>query len=616
MRFRKDVQGLRAVAVIPVLLFHFGVSQVPGGFTGVDIFFCISGYVIAGSIAEDIRAARFSIADFYFKRIRRIFPALGATMLLTSIAAAIILLPDDLVSYWESLLATASFWSNIHFWHASGYFQAAAQLQPLLHTWSLSIEEQFYVFAPVGFWLIHRYGRARWLPFLAPVALLSLAASIASVFVAPTAGFFLLTSRAWELLIGAMLALHQNHGPDRRGTRELVALAGVALIAMGLFWLHESDPFPGWNALFPCVGTALVILAGRGTERMPLVNRALSIGPMLWIGNISYSLYLVHWPIAALVRYATLKPPTPWSAAAMFALSVGLATLSYRYVEQPFRHIDRRHRTRILGIGAAMIGAVVGVAALGEWSDGFPGRYPGYKHQEVAGKDDWGGAACFAVDPTHQLPWQASACTRIRGRRGRILLWGDSFAAQYVSGIMRDARRIDADVLQYTFAGCPPILAYTSLARVGCGLSNRAVPALIRRERIDTVVLSARWSETPRRTLLQLHDTVARLRGMGLRVIVFGQSPQFIADVQQIDFVSGQYARGGTVAWPVTFSDELNATVQEQARGAQFVNPIDYLCVAGRCPYRVGRTYLYSDYGHLSRSGSTLAVRKFFPAGR
>lgn len=207
MKHRSDIDGLRAVAVLPVVLFHYGADVFRGGFTGVDIFFTISGFVIARSILSDIRAGSFSVANFYFKRIRRILPAFAALIIATTIAAIIVLLPTDLIDYGTSLAYSSTFLSNVYFWKTSGYFAAPAQTKPLLHTWSLSVEEQYYLFAPICFWGIYRWGRARWLAFLAPLAILSLAVSIASVFTAPTAGYFLIPTRVWELLLGAIVAL-------------------------------------------------------------------------------------------------------------------------------------------------------------------------------------------------------------------------------------------------------------------------------------------------------------------------------------------------------------------------------------------------------------------------
>ncbi len=617
MRYRSDVDGLRAVAVLPVLIYHLIPSWAPGGFTGVDIFFVISGFVIAGSIRDDLDGGRFSVKYFYFKRIKRILPALLATVVATTVASLIILLPGDLVRYGASLAATAAFVSNIFFWQTSGYFEAAAQTQPLLHTWSLAVEEQYYLIAPVAFSWISRWGGRRWLLFLGPILLLSFAVSVAAVFVGPTAGYFLLPSRLWELLMGALLALSGGRRTMPRWLREAMALLGFALIGWGIAVLREGDAFPGWNALYPCLGAALIIRAGAspGAALAPLVNRILSAGPIVWIGRISYSMYLVHWPIAALHKYVTLREPTLAEAGVMLAACLALAWVSWRFIEQPFRRIGRDRLPLVLSaqVLSICVGVAAGFAIIA--ARGLPSRFPGFVERRIPGVEQWGGAACFNEKPTQIGAWSLPACTRIHGHNGRILVWGDSFAAQYMPGILLDRSRIDADVIQYTFAGCPPILAYYSYARVGCAPFNRRALDIVRQDKIDTVVLAARWTDTPRQDIDKLGQTIGALRQLGVRVFVIGQSPMFVADVQHIDFLSGLAGDPGVVEWPVAFDTKLNDELAARSAGATFINPISYLCSGSHCPYREGATFFYADYGHFSAEGSLRATAAYFPAG-
>jgi peptidoglycan/LPS O-acetylase OafA/YrhL len=616
-RYRPDVEGLRAVAVLPVLLYHFAPGWAPGGFTGVDIFFVISGFVIAGSIRDDIAEDRFSIIYFYFKRIKRILPALFVTVVATTVAAMIVLLPNDLSAYGGSLAATAAFVSNIFFWKTSGYFEAAAQTQPLLHTWSLAVEEQYYLIAPLAFSLIARWGARRWLLYLGPVLLLSLGVSIAAVFVGPTAGYFLLPSRLWELLIGALLALSGGQRAAPHWLGDAASSLGFGMIVWGIVALREGDAFPGWNALYPCLGAALIIRGGAtGEGRVPpLVNRILSIGPIVWIGRISYSLYLVHWPIAALYKYVTLREPTPIGVAFMLSLCVALAWLSWRYVEQPIRRIGRERLPVVLAAQALSICLGVGVGLAIIAARGLPARYPEYTERRIPGVEHWGGAACFNQDPTRAGSWSLDACTRIHGKNGRILVWGDSFAAQYMPGILLDSPRLNADVIQYTFAGCPPILTYFSYARVGCAPFNRRALDIIREDKVDTIVLAAKWTDVPRHDLDQLAQTIAVLRRQGVRVFVIGQSPIFLVDVQHIDFLSGLARTPGVASWPVAFDRNLNLDLRARSVGATFVDPMSYLCSGVSCPYRDGRTFYYADYGHFSTAGSLRATAAYFPAG-
>ncbi|RVB98134.1 acyltransferase, partial [Mesorhizobium sp. M7A.F.Ca.CA.002.15.2.1] len=339
MNYRRDIDGLRAVAVLPVVLFHFGVSAIPGGFTGVDIFFVISGYLISCSLPDDLERGQFSIGRFYWRRARRILPALTFVILLSSIAAWFILLPSDLHEFSLSVIAAATFWSNIYFWRTMNYFSIDAELRPLLHTWSLSVEEQYYIFAPILLYLIHRYVSKRWLTVLLPMAVGSFALAVIATSLAPTAGFYLLPTRIWELALGAMLMLRKPPVLAGRLAVELIGLAGFALIAFGFVMISDSDPFPGYNALFPCIGTALLIYAGQDNadRPAPVATRVLRLAPLVWVGLISYSLYLVHWPINSFVHYLSLKTVGVPTIVAMTVASFALAAFSWKYVEQPFR---------------------------------------------------------------------------------------------------------------------------------------------------------------------------------------------------------------------------------------------------------------------------------------
>jgi len=537
-------------------------------------------------------------------------------ILVTSVFACLLLLPQDLLDYTRSLTASSAFISNIYFWKESGYFSAEAHTKPLLHTWSLSVEEQFYIFAPLLVHFIYRFGRQRRALILLPFLISSFALSVIAVFIAPTAGFYLLPTRAWELFLGVFVALANWQGPRARASRELMAAVGGLFILVGMLTLSEGDPFPGWSALWPCLGTALVIQAGNNASAKtaaPLINRMLSIRLFVWVGLISYSLYLVHWPIAAFARYELLREPDLFESGVMIALSFALAAASWRFVEQPFRKMSAARTRKVLAAGAATVFAGVFLGVAGTALRGIPARFPDFEEQQITGSEDWGGDHCFNQKATQPIDWDSRSCTRVHGAHGRILVWGDSFAAQYMPGILRNQENIGADVLQYTFAGCPPILAYYSYARVGCSVSNRRVLSVIREENIDTVVLVGRWTDVPNHTLNTLPDTISELNKLGVRVYVFGQSPQFAIDVQRIDFISGARMRPGTYSWTVFFDRDYNDKLRRLAGKAIFVDPMEYLCRGVSCPYRKDADYYYADYGHFSTVGSTRAVVAYFP---
>jgi peptidoglycan/LPS O-acetylase OafA/YrhL len=614
--YRGDIEGLRALAVLPVVLFHFGFKSMSGGFTGVDMFFVISGFVITSGLVRDISMGQFSLSSFYMRRFNRIAPAMIATCSITMAVAWAVMLPPDFQAFGRSLVAALFSLSNFYFWKTSGYFAPESQTQPLLHFWSLAVEEQFYLLMPLAMVLVGRWLGQRWLLAIVPVLVGSLAIGVAAVYLAPTAGFYLLPARAWELMIGSLVAvfvLRQKDSAVSPLLRTIAGVAGLVLIAAALFLLEESDPFPGWNALLPCVGTALVIWSGSAGNGAPAkISALLCWAPLRFIGAISYSLYLVHWPIAAFANYLLVRAPTTTESCGMMLLSLVLAILLWKYVEQVFRHgntPDGRIGMVISALGAPLlIAAGSSVAA----NAGVPSRFPEYAAHSIAAQDEWGGERCFNETLSSPINWDVAACTRTHGTRHRILLWGDSFAAHYVPGLLRSAKALNSDLLEYTFAGCPPILAFNSLSRVGCAPSNAAVPALVKREKVDLVVISARWSEVPRRTLLSLHETVERLQRQGVKVVVIGQSPEFAADVQRIDYLSGQ-SKAAIGRWQVSFDPKLNALLAAEAGTAEFIDPMARLCDGANCTYREGATWLFGDYGHYSAAGSLRAVQQYFP---
>jgi len=389
--------------------------------------------------------------------------------------------------------------------------------------------------------------------------------------------------------------------------REAASVAGLALMAAALVMLRADSVFPAWNAIAPCLGAGLILWAGCGAGPVPSVNAALGWAPLQFFGAISYALYLVHWPVAAFFHYGLLRDPAGLEPWVMLAFSVALAYGLWAWVEQPFLKPRPRWRGGTRGALLGGFGAMLAAGAALVWAQGVPARFPDYSDPDISAQNQWGGPHCFNENLSKPVNWDRAACTRTHGKKHRILLWGDSFAAHYAPGLMQNSAALDSDVLQVTFAGCPPILAFSSLSRLGCTPSNAAVPALVARERADMVVLSARWTDVPRRTLLRLHETVQALQKQGVRVVVIGQSPLFLADVRRLDYNSGQSkAAEGRLA--ISFDPAINRLLAKEAGSAQFIDPLPKLCAGNACPYRQGRSWLYADYGHFSAEGSRLAV--------
>ncbi len=438
--YRADIDGLRAVAVVPVLLFHAGFPAFGGGFVGVDVFFVISGYLITAHILGDSDAGRFSVLDFYARRIRRIFPALFAMLLGTAAVGLLVLLPGDLVDLGREMSAATALASNVLYWREAGYFEAAAGQKLLLHTWSLAVEEQFYLALPIALLLLHRAGGTRLRDYTAAACLLSFLLAVWGVQHAPSAAFYSAPARAWELLLGSLLAMGVVPPPGRQGVRDALSMEGLGLIAVGVFAYSAGTPFPGAAALPPCVGAALVIHAGVGGRS--LAGRVLSARPIVFTGLISYSLYLWHWPLLVFARSLAGRGLTWAETLAVLALSVAVAAASWRWIERPFR--GRRpllSRAPLFAAAGLAIGTVVALGSGLHFARGLPDRLPPEAARLAEGAADRAQGRGRSVGRIPEATRHDDPCRL--GSRGQqaaasFLLWGDSHAGA-LAGAVGDA---------------------------------------------------------------------------------------------------------------------------------------------------------------------------------
>lgn len=456
--YRREIDGLRALAVVPVILFHAGFKAFSGGFVGVDIFFVISGYLITSIILAEKKTATFTLLGFYERRARRILPALFLVMAACVPVAWLMLLPDDMKDFSQSLTAVSVFASNLLFWHKSGYFDSAAELRPLLHTWSLAVEEQYYVLFPVFLLSLWRFGKPRILIVFTALAMLSLALASWLVEREPSAAFYLLPTRAWELLLGAVIAFYLiERAPRNDGRRinQLAGLTGLLLILVAVVAFDQSTPFPGLYALVPASGTALIILfATPATLAGSLLASRLFVG----VGLISYSAYLWHQPLFAFVRHGSLKPPSMSLMLFLAMLSICLAYVSWRFVERPFRRKGTISRTRLFAFAATGSALFASVGLAGHLTNGFEGHY-------LAGLDarqrsiltrpsdkiqDNGDCHFHTFDISKGMQTRFAACQRKYGRA--IVVLGDSHAVN-----MYEAISINSDypfVVGVSSGGC------------------------------------------------------------------------------------------------------------------------------------------------------------------
>jgi peptidoglycan/LPS O-acetylase OafA/YrhL len=633
--YRSDIDGLRAVAVIPVVLFHAGYSIFSGGFVGVDVFFVISGYLITGILYREALEGRFSIARFYERRVRRIFPALFALLAATLVAGLFILLPNELAALGRSAIAATLFVSNIFFWRESGYFDAASITKPLLHTWSLAVEEQFYIFFPPLIWAICRWKRSWLLPIIVIGALASLVLSVLLLPHQASATFYLIPTRAWELLIGSALALL----PSVRGKiAEVVSALGLLAIVASVLLYREAMPFPGLAALPPCLGAGALILCARDTW----TGKLLSAAPMRAIGLISFSLYLWHWPVLVYARfiYGDILPPVV--SAACVLISTAAAAFSWRFIEQPFRKSrPGATSTKPLLAGLALLVAF-SVAGLGLTS-GLPGRLPAEATRIAAAAKapDISSPGCFLVRQGNG-PDLEEDCLAAPPGRPKVLLWGDSHANQFAIAIRKSAASADAEFRQAGRAGCPPLAGLTPLDVTRpdplCGpFNDRILKAAIADPSIKLVILAGRWSrftfpagdpegrrlldrttagETDTRALFfrGLGETVKQLRAADKQVILIADVPEFEKPLPEC---MARAAWHGSDAARCAFNAETlpgsDADHWLTGFGAAhqdlvLLRPMDSLCPGGACSRTFQGLPISSDQDHLTESTAQFVI--------
>ncbi len=461
MKYRSEIDGLRTIAVVPVILYHAGFTIFQGGFVGVDVFFVISGYLITTILIGELERDDFSIVRFYERRARRILPALFTVIVCTIPIAWIQLDPIRFTDFSESIIATMLFVSNFLFWSESGYFDLDAENKPLLHTWSLAVEEQYYIIVPVMLFVLWRYGRRATLSTFIVLTLLSFALCIWGSRNASSANFYLLPFRMWELFVGSICAFIATQPRFVRGN-QMLAGAGLALIVASIFLIGSDMRFPGWVTLGPVIGSALIILYARTDT---LVARALSLKGMVWIGLISYSLYLWHQPIFALVRLRFGGDAPVWTMAALVVLSFVLAYLTWLFIEQPFR--KRRagggfvvSRSMIFTASGTVMAAFIAFGVFGVASDGAQMRFPPGYATVLQGYQDKPQEAICKVEYANRLPQHpVPECLHVVAEEEApsVMLLGDSHAWAISEEIAKDLNAEGVSVYVATHSACLPV---------------------------------------------------------------------------------------------------------------------------------------------------------------
>lgn len=637
-RYRPEIDGLRALAVVAVVLFHAGFGC-PGGYVGVDVFFVISGFLITSLIWKDLESGCFTFAHFWERRARRIVPALVVVTLATMLAGWYWLLPQDFENLGRACASQAVFAANIHYWLDSGYFAGAAEEKPLLHTWSLAVEEQFYLVVPFLFWAMFRFARTRTrtavISILASGFALSLAASIYGVARSPSATFYLLPTRAWELLLGSLVTVLPAvvFMQRRRGSREILALAGCALILGPVFFYTRETRFPGLAALPPCLGTALLIWANsRSENRAPTaIGALLSLRPVVFVGLISYSLYLWHWPFLVFGRYLALSPLSTELRMVLIGFGLVFAILSWKYVETPFR--ERRvggSRKSILAFAGGGLTLVLACGLLCMKMHGFPQRFPLQAQEFANAKDD---ASLIRQVTIEDVLADKLEPIGIRNATvpPTVLVWGDSHAMAAVPAVDAFLEEKGLAGRAAMHAATPPVLDWYVWSKNGLKEEsiayNDAILAYIQSHKISDVILIAYWhiysqneQGDPPRFNASLVETVRRLVAIGARPWILLEVPIHSFDVPRalsrsiIAHEEVATLRAKQAAWKELDADDKKLFADIESAGGRILDPKPRFLDQADQHYVIQAEglVLYRDTDHLTTKGAKLMLLPLF----
>lgn len=653
MKYRREIDGLRTIAVVPVILFHAGLSVFGGGYVGVDVFFVISGFLITRLIVEELDAGTFTILKFYERRARRILPALAVVMLACIPFAWIWMLPLQFTEFVNSLIAVSLFASNMLFWKESGYFDSVADEKPLLHTWSLAVEEQYYLLFPIMLLLFWRFGRKNTFIVVGAIAIASLALSEVASRISPSANFYWLPTRAWELLMGSLCAYVMIS--RKTAPRNDLSVIGLALIIVSIFAFDSETRFPSLYALAPTVGAALVLLfAQSGTFVASLLSTRIFVG----IGLISYSVYLWHQPLFAFARIRLLEEPPQGVMATLAVAAFGLGYLSWRFVERPFRTqrdgplFDRRGVFQGAGLAAVFF---IGFGFYGHLSEAATWRIniaPNIlKDIQLDPHKSCFDFSVGDVDDPNDWFCEFGADTLDK----EVTVVGDSHSLSYLAPLVEELNSTGYKVRYAGNAGCPPFkdtyVSRKDRRRLDCNGRNHSIFRTSVLAETDAVILIGRWTfygfgDITGRTMYlgeteqvpedeensyrvfkaHLGRTITYLNQNDIPVIVLHQPP-----VQKYD-AKDVYSRAVLVSNAVNATlanmslpmaehtanygvlrSEVEAIVAAHADLTRSIDPATVLC-SQRCVIGRQDVSYYRDDDHLSNRGAALIVPQIVEA--
>ena len=643
MTYRSEIDGLRSIAVMAVVLFHFSVPGISGGFVGVDVFFVISGFLIGGILwGEVVETGRISFVRFYTRRIKRLAPAFVVMALVSFVFAWMILLPFEFREFGKAMIAATVYLSNVLFFRQSGYFDSGADEKVFLHTWSLSVEEQFYIMLPI-FLLLFSRRKPMLIAVLGLIFASSLASSIYITFSNQSAAFYLFPFRAWELLSGVLLAIYGREKNFDWQVAAWLSWLGIALVIGGIVLIDAARGFPGYQAVFPVLGTVLLILNGRNDN---LINRQLSAKIPVAIGLISYSLYLWHWPVFILSSYYYDGYSTAFEPVFWVAVSMALAWLSWRFVERPVRLTTAMTPAKVF-ISAAVASALLLVLGAGVYiKDGLPQRFgPNAEIHIKATADflqDW--RRCY-VPESGEFAGVELCPIGPEGAKPKVVIWGDSHLRAFKEGIAQIAREKNISALIIWHAGCPPLFdvskqetAASSQEDARCTVANARIKTGLSTLGVSRILLVGRWSyyangagfgldkqngiKLSKPFNVALKQTISELKSNFSDVFVLRQPPEFPR------YDSRDVARllaHGRIHQDAKLEALLTVTPQElqgrhDAAEAAFedldivtLDPWPLLCPKNQCRAVHGNLGYYFDNNHVTNTGARQLRQVFAP---
>ncbi|MEB2844056.1 acyltransferase family protein [Rhizobiales bacterium RZME27] len=627
--YRPEIDGLRAIAVLSVVLSHANFAAFSGGFIGVDVFFVISGYLITRIILGEYERGRFSLVRFYERRAKRILPALFFVALVCLPFAWLLLMPSAYEDFSKSLIATAFSVSNFYFWKKTDYFATESGEVPLLHTWSLGVEEQYYMLFPLLF--LWRFRVSTIFRIVAVMAVCSLAFSEWGARAIPSANYYLLPGRAWEILAGSLCAFYAILG--FRKPNGLLAMLGLVMIVVAIFLFEPSTRIPSLMALLPVVGAALVLLF---SSRDNVAGKILSQPALVFVGKISFSAYLWHQPVFAFWRINSLEPPGPMVMIGLIMLVFVLAMATWTLIEQPFRH----NKASVFRVATAVIGGALAFVAIGLFGvikDGVPSRLDP-KLFAFIDTTTWSSRCLIQVEnglPT--LPWKG--CMFDRDGNPEVAIWGDSIGSSITPAMVKELGARGDGIVQLTHGHCAPILA-VSIARSGgaanCDVFNQQAFDYLLKSDVKTVVLAASWvgffnedylnvdgREQSRDSIAiesvreNLSETIGRLQQDGKKVLLLYPGPRFskgVADQMAAIMLKGD----DTPTVVYSHADFRQNTARAYAfldavevEGLERVWPEKIFCdTAASCTFGRDGTAYVADRSHFTRAGASLVATR------